>query len=80
MRIAAVRVAARGGAHSAIDMAGQASDPNATLASLHSLRRARQAGDDGQHDDDFPLPTVISCNHFGNHRSIYVSNWECAQY
>ncbi|HEX3765853.1 MAG TPA: zinc-binding dehydrogenase [Kofleriaceae bacterium] len=36
---AAIRAAAGGGAHVALDLVGSATDPNATLAALHALRR-----------------------------------------
>lgn len=36
---AAIRTAAHGGAHIALDFVGRATDPNATLSALHALRR-----------------------------------------
>jgi alcohol dehydrogenase len=59
----ALRLAAGGGAHMAFDMVGQARDPNATLAALHSLRRGGRLVLMGSMTTDLPLPyTMVMLN------------------
>ncbi len=52
----ALRAASNGGAHMAFDMVGQAKDPNATLAALHSLHRGGRLILMGSMTPDLPLP------------------------
>lgn len=59
----ALREASDGGAHMAFDMVGQAGDPNATLAALHSLRRAGRLVLMGSMTTALPLPyTAVMLN------------------
>lgn len=60
---AAIRAAAGGGAHLAFDMVGNAADPNATLAALHSLRRQGRLVLMGSMTAPLPLPyTAVMMN------------------
>ena len=60
---AALRAASGGGAQMAFDMVGQARDPNATLAALHSLRRAGRLVLMGSMTTELPLPyTTVMLN------------------
>jgi alcohol dehydrogenase len=52
----ALRAASGGGAELAFDMVGQAKDPNATLAALHSLRRGGRLVLMGSMTTDLSLP------------------------
>jgi alcohol dehydrogenase len=63
---AALRVASGGGAHLAFDMVGQARDPNATLAALHSLRRAGRLVLMGSMTIDLPIP----------YTTLMLNSWE----
>jgi alcohol dehydrogenase len=63
---AAIRAAAGGGAHLAFDMVGQATDANATLAALRSLRRGGRLVLMGSMNA--PLPLIYS--------EIMLNNWE----
>ena len=63
---AALREAAGGGAHLAFDMVGQARDPNATLAALHSLRRGGRLVLMGSMATELPIP----------YGSVMLNNWE----
>jgi len=56
---AALRAAAGGGAHMAFDMIGNAGDPNATLAALHSLRRAGRLVLMGSMTTVLPVPYTL---------------------
>jgi alcohol dehydrogenase len=59
----ALRSASGGGAHLAFDMVGQARDPNATLAALHSLRRGGRLVLMGSMTTELPLPyTTVMLN------------------
>lgn len=59
----ALRAASGGGAHMAFDMVGQARDPNATLAALHSLRRGGRLVLMGSMTTELPLPyTTLMLN------------------
>lgn len=60
---AAFRAASGGGAQMAFDMVGQAGDPNATLAALHSLRRGGRLVLMGSMTTEFPVPyTAVMLN------------------
>ncbi len=63
---AAIRTAAGGGAHLAFDMVGQASDPNATLAALRSLRRGGRHVLMGSMSATLPL----------SYSAVMFNNWE----
>jgi alcohol dehydrogenase len=52
----ALRAASAGGGHVAFDMVGNAGDPNATLATLHSLRRGGSIVLMGSMTTDLPVP------------------------
>jgi alcohol dehydrogenase len=52
----ALRGASGGGAHIAFDMVGGATDPHATLAALHSLRRAGRLVLMGSMTTELPIP------------------------
>jgi alcohol dehydrogenase len=59
----ALRAASAGGAHMAFDMVGNAGDPNATLAALHSLRRGGRIVLMGSMTTDLPVPyTTLMLN------------------
>lgn len=59
----ALRAAAGGGVPVAFDMVGQANDPNATLAALHSLRRGGRLVLMGSMATDLPIPyTTVMLN------------------
>jgi alcohol dehydrogenase len=59
----ALRAASGGGAHMVFDMVGQARDPNATLAALHSLRRGGRLVLMGSMTTELPLPyTTVMLN------------------
>ena len=62
----ALREAAGGGAHMAFDMVGQAHDPKATLAALHSLRRGGRLVLMGSMTTDLPVP----------YTTLMQNNWE----
>jgi alcohol dehydrogenase len=62
----ALREAAGGGAHMAFDMVGQARDPKATLAALHSLRRGGRLVLMGSMTTDLPVP----------YTTMMLNNWE----
>jgi alcohol dehydrogenase len=62
----ALREAAGGGADMAFDMVGQARDPNATLAALHSLRRGGRLVLMGSMTTDLPIP----------YGAVMLNNWE----
>jgi alcohol dehydrogenase len=62
----ALRQAAGGGAHLAFDMVGQARDPKATLAALHSLRRGGRLVLMGSMTTDLPVP----------YTTLMQNNWE----
>ena len=62
----ALREAAGGGAHIAFDMVGQARDPNATLAALHSLGRGGRLVLMGSMSSDLPIP----------YTQLMLNNWE----
>jgi alcohol dehydrogenase len=58
-----LREASGGGAQMAFDMVGQAKDPNATLAALHSLRRGGRLVLMGSMTVDLPIPyTTLMLN------------------
>ena len=63
---AALREAAGGGAHMAFDMVGQARDPKATLAALHSLRRGGRLVLMGSMTTDLPIP----------YTTVMLNSWE----
>jgi alcohol dehydrogenase len=63
---AAALRAAGGGAHIAFDMVGAAGDPNATLAALHSLRRAGRLVLMGSMTTPLPIP----------YTQLMLNNWE----
>jgi alcohol dehydrogenase len=63
---AALREASGGGADLAFDMVGQARDPNATLAALHSLRRHGRLVLMGSMSVDLPVP----------YTAVMLNNWE----
>jgi alcohol dehydrogenase len=63
---AALREAAGGGVHMAFDMVGQARDPNATLAGLHSLRRGGRLVLMGSMTTELPIP----------YGAVMLNNWE----
>jgi alcohol dehydrogenase len=59
----ALRAASGGGAHMAFDMVGQAKDPKATLAALHSLRRGGRLVLMGSMTTELPIPyTTVMLN------------------
>jgi alcohol dehydrogenase len=62
----ALRKACGGGAHIAFDMVGQAGDPNATLAALHSLRRGGRLVLMGSMSVDLPIP----------YTALMLNSWE----
>ncbi len=62
----ALRKACGGGAHIAFDMVGQARDPNATLAALHSLRRGGRLVLMGSMTVDLPIP----------YTALMLNSWE----
>ncbi len=62
----ALREAAGGGAHMAFDRVGQARDPKATLAALHSLRRGGRLVLMGSMTIDLPVP----------YTTMMLNNWE----
>ena len=62
----ALRAASGGGAHMAFDMVGQAGDPNATLAALHSLRRGGRLVLMGSMTVDLPVP----------YTALMLNSWE----
>jgi len=62
----ALRRASGGGAHIAFDMVGQARDPNATLAALHSLRRGGRLVLMGSMTVDLPIP----------YTALMLNSWE----
>jgi alcohol dehydrogenase len=62
----AIRAAAGGGADLAFDMVGHATDPNATLAALRSLRRNGRMVLMGSMEVDLPI----------SYREMLLNNWE----
>jgi alcohol dehydrogenase len=62
----ALRAASGGGAHLAFDMVGQARDPKATLAALHSLRRGGRLVLMGSMTTDLPVP----------YTALMINSWE----
>jgi alcohol dehydrogenase len=62
----AVRAASGGGAHMAFDMVGQARDPKATLAALHSLRRRGRLVLMGSMTTELPIP----------YSTVMLNSWE----
>lgn len=62
----AVRDITGGGCHIAFDMVGQARDPNATLAALHSLRRGGRLVLMGSMTTDLPIP----------YTAVMINSWE----
>jgi alcohol dehydrogenase len=62
----ALRKACGGGADIAFDMVGQARDPNATLAALHSLRRGGRLVLMGSMTVDLPIP----------YTTLMLNSWE----
>ena len=62
----AVRAASGGGAHMAFDMVGQARDPKATLAALHSLRRRGRLVLMGSMTTELPIP----------YTTVMLNSWE----
>jgi alcohol dehydrogenase len=56
---AALRNASGGGAHMAFDMVGNAADPNATLAALHSLKRGGRLVLMGSMTTPLPVPYTM---------------------
>jgi alcohol dehydrogenase len=62
----ALRAMAGGGAQIALDMVGQAGDPNATLAALHSLRRGGRLVLMGSMIPALPVP----------YTALMLNNWE----
>jgi alcohol dehydrogenase len=62
----ALRAASGGGAQMAFDMVGQARDPNATLAALHSLRRGGRLVLMGSMATDLPVP----------YTTLMLNSWE----
>jgi alcohol dehydrogenase len=62
----AIRHAAGGGADLAFDMVGHATDPNATLAALRSLRRNGRMVLMGSMEVDLPI----------SYREMLINNWE----
>jgi alcohol dehydrogenase len=62
----ALRAASGGGAHMAFDMVGQARDPKATLAALHSLRRGGRLVLMGSMTTDLPIP----------YTTLMINSWE----
>ena len=62
----ALRDAAGGSAHLSFDMVGQARDPNATLAALHSLGRGGRLVLMGSMSTDLPIP----------YTQLMLNNWE----
>jgi len=64
--VAAIRAASGGGADLAFDMVGQATDPNATLAALRSLRRGGRLVLMGSMQVDLPIA----------YQEMLLNNWE----
>jgi len=64
--VEAIRAAANGGADLAFDMVGHATDPNATLAALRSLRRNGRMVLMGSMEVDLPI----------TYREMLINNWE----
>jgi alcohol dehydrogenase len=64
--INALRAASNGGAQMAFDMVGRATDPNATLAALRSLRRGGRMILMGSMTTALPLPYI----------ELMINNWE----
>ncbi len=64
--VGALREASGGGAQMAFDMVGQAADPNATLAALHSLRRGGRLVLMGSMIHDLPVP----------YTTLMLNSWE----
>jgi alcohol dehydrogenase len=64
--IAALKAACTGGAHCALDMIGNARDPNATLAVLHSLRRRGRMVAMGSMTCALPVPYM----------ALMLNSWE----
>jgi alcohol dehydrogenase len=62
----ALRAASGGGAHIAFDMVGQAQDPKATLAALHSLRRGGRLVLMGSMTTELPIP----------YTTVMLNSWE----
>src|SRR6202041_400697 len=62
----ALRAASGGGAHMAFDMVGQAKDPKATLAALHSLRRGGRLVLMGSMTTELPIP----------YTAVMLNSWE----
>jgi threonine dehydrogenase-like Zn-dependent dehydrogenase len=62
----ALRESSGGGAHMAFDMVGQARDPNATLAALHSLRRGGRLVLIGSMTTELPIP----------YTTVMLNSWE----
>ena len=62
----ALRESAGGGAHMAFDIVGQARDPKATLAALHSLHRGGRLVLMGSMTTDLPIPYM----------TLMRNNWE----
>lgn len=62
----ALRAAADGGAHVALDLVGGATDPNATLAALHALRRNGRIVLMGSASAAIPI----------EYMALLVNNWE----
>ncbi|HKU01119.1 MAG TPA: zinc-binding dehydrogenase, partial [Paraburkholderia sp.] len=62
----AIRAAAGGGVDLAFDMVGRATDPNATLAALRSLRRNGRMVLMGSMEVDLPIA----------YREMLINNWE----
>ncbi|MEA2868648.1 MAG: alcohol dehydrogenase [Bradyrhizobium sp.] len=62
----ALRATSGGGAHMAFDMVGQARDPKATLAALHSLRRGGRLVLMGSMTTDLPIP----------YTTLMINSWE----
>jgi alcohol dehydrogenase len=62
----ALRAASGGGAHMAFDMVGQAKDPKATLAALHSLRRGGRLVLMGSMTTELPIP----------YTTVMLNSWE----
>jgi alcohol dehydrogenase len=62
----ALRAASGGGAQLAFDMVGQATDPKATLAALHSLRRGGRLVLMGSMTSELPVP----------YNALMLNSWE----
>jgi alcohol dehydrogenase len=63
---AALRAAAHGGAHIALDFVGRATDPSATLSALHALRRNGRLVLMGSANVPIPI----------DYMSMLINNWE----